>query len=49
MDWVKMKVIVAVMNNILAAVNIGPEKSSDLYEIWTHDPCDTSAVLYQLR
>ena len=24
-------------------------KSSDLYEIWTHDPCDTSAVLYQLR
>ena len=24
------------------------EKNSGLYEIWTHDLCDTSALLYQL-
>ena len=24
------------------------EKDSGLYEIWTHDRCDTGAALYQL-
>ena len=30
----------------LAVVKIRPEKDSGLYEIWTHDPYDTGAVLW---
>ena len=29
-----------------AVVKIRPEKNSGLYGIWTHDLCDTGAVLY---
>ena len=29
-------------------VEIGPEKNSGPYGIWTHDLCDTGAALYQL-
>ena len=36
------------MNTTSAVVKIGPEKNSGLYGIWTHDLCNTSAVLYQL-
>ena len=43
-----MKAMFAVMNTTWAVVKIRPEKNSGLYEIWTHDPCNTSAVLYQL-
>ena len=39
-----MKAIFAVMNNTQIVV----KKNSGLYGIWTHDLCDTSAVLYQL-
>ena len=45
---VNMKVIFAAMNTTWAVVKIRPEKNSDLYRIWTHDLCNTSAVLYQL-
>ena len=31
-----------------AVVRLKPEKSTDLNRIWTHDLCDTSAVLCQL-
>ena len=43
-----MKAIFAVINTTWAVVKIRPEKNSGLYGIWTHDHCDTSAVLYQL-
>ena len=43
-----MKAIYAVMNTSEAVVKIRPEKNSGLYGIWTHDLCDTGAVLYQL-
>ena len=43
-----MKAIFAVMNNTQIVVKRRPEKNSGLYGIWTHDLCDTSAVLYQL-
>ena len=43
-----MKAIFAVINTTWAVVKIRPEKNSGLYEIWTHDLCDTSVVLYQL-
>ena len=43
-----MKAIYAVMNTSGAVVKIKPEKNSGLYEIWTHDLCDTGAVLYQM-
>ena len=43
-----MKAILAVMNTTWAVVKIRPEKNSGLYGIWTHDLCDTGAVLYQL-
>ena len=36
------------MNTTWAVVKIRPEKDSGMYGIWTHDHCDTSAVLYQL-
>ena len=45
---VKMKAIFAAMNTTWAVVKIRPEKNSGLYRIWTHDLCDTSAVLYRL-
>ena len=45
---VNMKAIFAAMNTTWAVVKIRPEKNSDLHRIWTHDLCDTSAVLYQL-
>ena len=32
-----------------AVVKIRPDKNSGLYGIWTHDLCDTSAALYQLK
>ena len=35
-------------NTTWAVVKIRPEKNSGLYEILTHDLCDTGAVLYQL-
>ena len=43
-----MKVIFAVMNTTQPVVKRRPEKNSGLYGIWTHDLCDTGAVLYQL-
>ena len=36
------------MNTNWVVTEIKPEKSSVLYGIWTHDLCDTGAVLYQL-
>ena len=42
------KVIFAVMNTTWIVVKIRPEKYSGLYGIWTHDLCDTGAVLYQM-
>ena len=32
----------------LSSSENNPEKNLGLYGIWTHDLCDTSAVLYQL-
>ena len=43
-----MKAIFAVINTTSTVVKIRPEKDSGLYEILTHDLCDTSVVLYQL-
>ena len=43
-----MKAIFTVMNTFRAVVKIRPEKNSGPYGIWTHDLCDTGAVLYQL-
>ena len=43
---VNMKAIFAAMNTTWAVVKIRPEKNSGLYGIWTHDLCDTGAVLY---
>ena len=43
-----VEAIFAVMNTTWAVVKIRPEINSGLYKIWTHDLCDTSAVLYQL-
>ena len=40
--------ILAVMNITELVVEIKPERNSGLYGIWTHDLCDTSAVLYWL-
>ena len=45
---VSMKAIFAVMNATRTEVKTRPEKNSGLCGIWTHDLCDTSAVLYQL-
>ena len=43
-----MKATFAVMNTTWAAVKTGPVKNIvGLYGIWTHDLCDTGAVLYQ--
>ena len=42
------EVIPTVMNTTELVAEIRPEKKSDLYGIWTHDLCDTSAVLYWL-
>ena len=36
------------MNTTELVVEIRPEKNSGPYGIWTHDLCDTGAVLYQL-
>ena len=41
-------VILTVMNTTELVAEMRPEKNSGLYRIWTHDLCDTSAVLYQL-
>ena len=43
-----MKAIYAVMNTTWAVVKTRPEINSGLYGIWTHDLCNTGAVLYQL-
>ena len=43
-----MKEILAAMSTTEAVVKISPEKNSDLHRIWTHDLCDTGAVLYRL-
>ena len=32
----------------LSCDEIRPKKNSGFYRIWTHDLCDTGAVLYQL-
>ena len=45
---VNMKAIFAVMNTTWAVVKIRPERKLGLYRIWTHDFCNTGAVLYQL-
>ena len=45
---VNMKAIFAAMSTTWAVVKIRPEKNSGLYRIWTHDLCDTCAVLYRL-
>ena len=42
-----MKAIFA-MNTILSSSENMAWKNSGLYRIWTHDLCDTCAVLYQL-
>ena len=42
-----MKEIFAVMNTTRVVVKIRPEKKSGLNRIWTHDLCNTGAVLYQ--
>ena len=36
------------MNTSEPEVEIGPEKNSGPYGIWTHDLCNTGAALYQL-
>ena len=41
-------VILTAMNTTELVAEMSPEKNSGLYRIWTHDLCDTSAVLYQL-
>ena len=41
-------VILTAMNTTELVAEMRPEKNSGLYRIWTHDLCDTSAVLYQL-
>ena len=47
--YVNMKAIFAVMSTTLTVVKIRPEKKNlGLYGIWTHDLCDTGAVIYQL-
>ena len=43
-----MKATLAVMNTTQIVVKRRPEKNSGLYGIWTHDLCNTGAVLYQL-
>ena len=40
--------ILAVVNTSEPVIEIRPKKNSGPYEIWTHDLCDISAVLYQL-
>ena len=45
---VNIKEIFAVMNTTWAVVKRRPVRNSGLYGIWTHDLCDTGAVLYQL-
>ena len=44
--WI-WKILLAI-NTTELVVEIRPEKNSGLYGIWTHDLCDTGAVLYQL-
>ena len=41
-------ITVACMHTTYTVVKLKPEKNSGLNRIWTHDLCDTSAVLYQL-
>ena len=43
-----MEAILAVTNTTEVVVKIRPEKNSDPYGIWTHDPYVTGAALYQL-
>ena len=38
----------AVMNTTELVFEIRSEKNSGPYRIWTHDPCQTGAVLYKL-
>ena len=45
---VNMKAIFIVMNTTWAIVKIRPEKNSGLYRMWTHNLCDSGAVLYKL-
>ena len=40
--------ILAAKNTTELVVEIGPEKNSGPYGIWTHDLCDTGAAPYQL-
>ena len=40
--------ILAVINTTELVLEIRPEKISGKYGIWTHNPCDTGAELYQL-
>ena len=40
--------ILEVMNTTELVVEIRPEKNSGPHSVWTHDLCDTDAVLYQL-
>ena len=42
------KMIFAATNTTQAGIKLRPEKNSGQYGIWTHDLCDTSAMLYQM-
>ena len=44
----ELEMIFIVMNTTWAVVTKKAETNLGLYRIWTHDLCDTSAVLYQL-
>ena len=48
--YVNMKAIFAVMSTTLTVGKIRHEKKKNLgmYGIWTHDLCDTGAVIYEL-
>ena len=43
-----LRLIIAVIHTTWAVVKFKPEKNSGLNGIWTHDLCDTGAVLYRL-
>ena len=43
-----IEAILAAMNTTELVVETRHEKNSGLYRIWTHNLCNTSAVLYQL-
>ena len=44
---VNLKAVFAVTNTTWAVVKIRPERNSGLCRIWTHDLCNTSALVWQ--